>query len=85
VRNETVTLRAAAPISNGHGAVDAKPAFEQPSVLQEAIRTLVAERQRMRDCGLDRRQLESNRLQLVRLQWQLSYALIRCHQPRGCR
>ena len=76
MRKETVTVQA--------GAADAKVAFEQSSVLQEAIHTLVTERQRMRDRGVDRRQLESNRLQLVHLQWQLSYALIEWHQPRGC-
>jgi hypothetical protein len=47
--------------------------------LEEGIRALVTERQALRDRGARRSQLESNRLELVRLQWQYSYALIGSH------
>jgi hypothetical protein len=45
-------------------------------LLQEAVRTLVTERQAMRERDAGRRELESNRLELARRQRQLSRALI---------
>ena len=47
--------------------------------LKEALRTLVAERQALRERNADRKELESNRLELVARQQQFSRALIgRC-------
>lgn len=47
--------------------------------VQKAVRLVVAERQAMHARGADRDELESNRLQLVRRQQELSRALIaRC-------
>ena len=49
-----------------------------PSVesLQDELRVLVAERQTLRERDAGRDELESNRLELVARQRQLSYALI---------
>jgi hypothetical protein len=44
--------------------------------LQEEVRTLVARRQALRDRDAGRDELESNRLELVLRQRQLSHALI---------
>ena len=48
--------------------------------LQEAVRKLVRERQALHDRNAARAELESNRIVLVRTQWQLSYALIARHR-----
>ncbi len=44
--------------------------------LEDDLRTVVAERQTLREQGASPTELETNRLELVRLQWQLAYALI---------
>jgi hypothetical protein len=44
--------------------------------LQDAVRTLVEERQALHDRGAGRDELESNRLELAARQWELSRALI---------
>ena len=44
--------------------------------LQEAVRVLVAQRQALHDRDAGRRELETNRLELVSRQRQLSHALI---------
>jgi hypothetical protein len=52
--------------------------------LKEALRTLVAERQALRERDADRNELESNRLELVDRQQQFSRALIdRCLAGMG--
>ncbi len=51
--------------------------------LEARIGTLVARRQSLRECGADRDALERNRQQLVRCQWQLSFALIERHLPQA--
>jgi hypothetical protein len=45
------------------------------------IAILVAERQRLRECGAGEASLERNRLQLARAQWELGHALIERNLP----
>jgi hypothetical protein len=47
--------------------------------LQEKLRTLVAQRQALRECEASRNELESNRLEIACRQRQLSEALICLH------
>ena len=47
--------------------------------LQAEIGVLCAERQRLRAAGVEAGELEQNRLEIARLQWQLSHALIERH------
>jgi hypothetical protein len=49
--------------------------------LEAEVRDLVAERQRLRDFGAGRRELERNRSRLVQAQLDLGRALIRRHLP----
>ena len=44
--------------------------------LLDEISGLTAERQRLRDSGVDSARLERNRVKLARKQWELSHALI---------
>lgn len=41
------------------------------------------ERQALREHGAATDELERNRLEIVRVQWKLSYAFIELHQPDG--
>jgi hypothetical protein len=54
-------------------------------VLLARIEGLAKERQNLRGRRASRPALERNRLALVRLQWELSYALIERHLPRATR
>jgi hypothetical protein len=49
--------------------------------LTAQLRDLVRERQALRERGAAADELERNRLQIVRVQWQLSYALVELHTP----
>ena len=49
--------------------------------LQQAVRRLVAERQALHEREASRDELETNRLELVRRQQELSRALIEDHLP----
>jgi hypothetical protein len=49
--------------------------------LTERLRQLVAERQALRDRGASTAELERNRAEIVRRQWELSHALIESHLP----
>jgi hypothetical protein len=49
-------------------------------IIQEELRTLVAERQTLRERDAGRDELESNRLELAQRQRQLSHALIDRHR-----
>ena len=51
--------------------------------LNQKLRWLVSERQALRDQGAATDEVERNRLEIVRVQWTLSYALIELHRPDG--
>jgi hypothetical protein len=49
--------------------------------LNASISRVIVERQYLRGNGERKTALEQNRLELVRLQWELSYGLIERHTP----
>jgi len=49
--------------------------------LTERLRWLVLERQSLRERGATADELERNRLEIVRGQWQLAYAAIELNRP----
>jgi hypothetical protein len=51
--------------------------------LLEEISGLTAERQRLREQGIDAARLERNRVKLARKQWELSHALIERYLPHS--
>jgi hypothetical protein len=51
--------------------------------LLEEISGLTAERQRLREQGIDAGRLERNRVKLARKQWELSHALIERYLPHS--
>jgi hypothetical protein len=51
--------------------------------LNGELRELVLERQSLRERGAAADELERNRLAIVRVQWQLSHALIQAHPPQA--
>jgi hypothetical protein len=53
--------------------------------LNKKLRQLVLKRQTLRERGAATDELERNRLEIVRVQWKLSYAFIELHRPDGLR
>lgn len=51
--------------------------------LLDRIGALVAQRQQLRREGADKEQLEANRQEIARLQWELSHALIERYMPEA--
>jgi hypothetical protein len=57
------------------------PARETVESLTQRISTLTTERQALRANGATETDLERNRVQIARAQWELSYALIERYLP----
>jgi hypothetical protein len=72
----STVLRPATPSRFRRGQT--RPTVE---ALLEEISLLTAERQRLRELGVDVATLERNRVKLARAQWKLSHALIERYLP----
>ena len=72
----SMVLRPAVPsrFRRGHNRRTVEALFEE-------ISALTAERQRLRERGVDQMRLERNRVKLARAQWELSHALIERYLP----
>jgi hypothetical protein len=57
--------------------------FMNAERLNQKLRQLVLERQALRERGAATDELERNRLEIVRVQWKLSYAFVELHRPHG--
>jgi hypothetical protein len=73
---ESTSLRPAAPARFRRVS-----APRDTEALLREISGLVAERQRLRTQGTTGVRLERNRVKIARLQWELSYALLRRYRP----
>jgi hypothetical protein len=58
-----------------------RPAAASVEALTLRVAELVSERQQLRERGASETALEKNRIQLVRVQWELGHALIDRHLP----
>jgi hypothetical protein len=72
----SMVLRPATPSRFRRGQT--RPSVE---VLLDTISRLTAERQQLRERGVDQVKLERNRVKLARAQWELSHALIERYLP----
>jgi hypothetical protein len=72
----SMVLRPATPSRFRRGQT--RPSVE---VLLDTISRLTAERQLLRERGVDHVKLERNRVKLARAQWELSHALIERYLP----
>jgi hypothetical protein len=76
LRMSATVLRPAVPSRFRRG--QSRPTVE---ALLDEISRLTAERQRLRDEGVNGGRLEQNRVKLARKQWELSHALIERYLP----
>ena len=76
-----MTLEMSATLRRLSGPSRFRRGHSRPTVeaLLEEISSLTAERQNLRDQGVDGSLLERNRVKLARKQWELSHALIDRH------
>jgi hypothetical protein len=73
ISEQVSTVQPHAPLEDSNGP--------PPDVLLERVAVLVRERQSLRARGAGRAELERNRMQITRAQWDLSRALIARYTP----